>query len=67
MPRAALEFEKLSALPHRANAAGYAGVCWEVAGDTARSDSLFAAAETRMHISHSQLRAWVTRLKATMP
>jgi hypothetical protein len=64
---AALEFEKLSQLPRRGDAAGLAGVCWEVVGDTARADTLLGAAGTRMHLSDPELRDWVARLKATFP
>ncbi len=67
VPRAALEFEKLSLLRHRPDAAIYAGVCWEAAGDKARSDSLLAAGRARMELSAPALQAWVARLRATLP
>ena len=65
--RAAGEFEKVSLLRHRPDAAVYAGVCWKSAGDTIRADSLYAAGETRMHLSHAELLDWEARLRATMP
>jgi hypothetical protein len=65
--RAAVEFEKLSQLPPRADAAGYAAVCWEVAGDTARADSLAAGSGKRMGLSTSQLSAWLAQLRQSFP
>jgi hypothetical protein len=65
--RAALEFEKLSVLPHRPDAAVYAGVCWEVAGDTARADSLIAGARSRMGLSRTELQERVARLRESLP
>jgi hypothetical protein len=65
--RAASEFEKLSLLPHRADAAVYAGVCWQVAGDSARADSLIAGAGLRLGLSRGRLQESVARLRASMP
>ena len=61
--RAAFEFEKLSLLPNRPDAAGYAAACYEVAGDSARARSLAAEAQSRMGLSDAQLRRWIARLK----
>jgi hypothetical protein len=65
--RAAVEFEKLSLLPLRPEAAGYAGVCWEAAGDSSRADSLLAAARARMAAPRAGFERWVTQLRATLP
>jgi hypothetical protein len=65
--RAAVEFEKLSLLTHRADAAVFASVCWSVEGDSARADSLRAAAQQRIKLSSSEMLKWVESLKATMP
>lgn len=65
--RAAFEFEKLSALPHRPDAALYASVCWEFVGDTIRADSLLARARTRMELPQAQLDEWVERLRTSLP
>lgn len=65
--RAAYEFEKVSMLRHRPDAAVYAGVCWESAGDTTRADSLIAAGAARMHLTSAVVRNWAARLRATMP
>lgn len=67
IPRAASEFEKLSVLPHRPDAALYAGVCWEAAGDTARADSLMARGRSRMGLSSAQLQERVARLRHSFP
>lgn len=67
VPRAASEFEKLSVLPHRPDAAVYAGVCWEAAGDTARADSLITRAGSRMGLSHARLWERVGRLRESLP
>jgi hypothetical protein len=64
---AAAEFEKLSQLPRRGDAAGLAGICWEAVGDTARADSLLGEAGKRMHLSDAELGSWVGSLKATFP
>jgi hypothetical protein len=65
--RAAAEFEKLSQLPQRPDAAGYSAVCWEVAGDTTRADSLAAEAARRMNLSIRQLRSWLAELRESLP
>jgi hypothetical protein len=65
--RAAVEFEKLSLLPGRPEAAGYAAVCREAAGDTARADSLIAVAGSRMRLSPPELRRWRSELRASFP
>jgi hypothetical protein len=65
--RAAVEFEKLSVLPHRADAAGYAAVCWEAVGDSARADSLIAVAGSRKGLTHAQLQDWLARLRESFP
>jgi hypothetical protein len=65
--RAAVEFEKLSVLPHRPDAAGYAAVCWEFAGDKGRADSLLARAGPRMGLSPAQLQEWAQGLRASFP
>lgn len=67
VPRAAYEFEKLSVLKHRPDAAGYAGVCWDVIGNTARADSLIEAAGSRMQLSRPQLNQWMRRLRESFP
>ena len=67
VPRAAGEFEKLSTLPHRPDAAGYAAVCWEVAGDSARADSLLLASGARMRLSGARLRSWAEDLRRSFP
>jgi len=65
--RAASEFEKLSLLPGRPEAAGYAAVCREAAGDTVRADSLIAVAGSRMRLSPPELRRWRSELRASFP
>ncbi len=65
--RAALEFEKVSLLPHRADAAGFAGVCWKSVGSQARADSLFATVRVRTGLSRESTAAWVERLEARLP
>ena len=65
--RAAGEFEKLSALPRRADAAAYAGICWEVIGDSARADSLISAAQARLGYSSDRMQEWVAGLRASFP
>jgi hypothetical protein len=65
--RAAVEFEKLSELRSRADAAGFAAVCWEVAGDSARAESLITRAQSRLRLTDDEVRLWVTRLKASFP
>jgi hypothetical protein len=65
--RAAAEFEKLSSLQHRPDAAGYAAVCWEFAGDASRAESLEAAAGSRMKLSKGELESWMARLRASFP
>jgi hypothetical protein len=65
--RAALEFEKLSELPARANAAVFASVCWSAAGDSAHADSLLGAAQVRMKAPRSEINKWARQLWATMP
>jgi hypothetical protein len=67
VPRAAREFEKLSDLPRRGDAAGYAAVCWEAAGDTVRAESLMSAARSRMGFSREQIRAWAEDLRGSFP
>jgi hypothetical protein len=67
VPRAATEFEKLSALPHRPDAAGFAAVCWETAGDSARAESLIVEAGKRMQLPASELREWVKTLRESFP
>jgi hypothetical protein len=67
VPRAAMEFEKLSMLPRRADAAGYAAVCWEAVGDKPRADSLIAGAGARLGLSGAQLHDWLTRLREAFP
>ncbi len=67
VPRAAREFEKLSEMRERPEAAGFAGVCREAAGDTTRADSLYTAAGTRMGLSPERLRLWITRLRRSFP
>lgn len=67
VPRAAREFEKLSMLPRRPDAAGYAAVCWEVAGDTARAESLITEAGSRMRLSRPQRQRWVAGLRESFP
>lgn len=65
--RAALEFEKLSQLPNRPDAAGFAGVCWESVGDSTRADSLYADAGLRMGFSPERLGSWISRLRRSFP
>ena len=65
--RAGTEFAKLSQLPHRADAAVFAGVCLGVVGDSAAADSLIQAAQTRTQVPWAEMQSWVDRLKATMP
>lgn len=65
--RAASEFEKLSLLTERPDAAGFAGVCWEVLGDTLRADSLLSEAKSRMPISFAKFQAWVGSLRVSFP
>ena len=64
---AAAEFEKLSALPRRADAAVFASVCWRAAGDSARADSLSLVARKQIGLSAGELMAWEDRLRQTMP
>jgi hypothetical protein len=66
-PRAAAEFEKLSSLPNRADAAVYAAVCLEVMADSVRADSLLSAAQARLGLSSDRMRQWVERLRTTFP
>ncbi len=67
VPRAAVEFEKLSLLPSRPDAAGYAAVCREFAGDTTRAESLATQAGSRMKLSPAQLRGWMAHLRESFP
>jgi hypothetical protein len=67
VPRAAVEFEKLSLLPRRPDAAGYAAVCWEFARDTSRAESLATAAGSRMKLSHPELQRWMGGLRQSFP
>jgi len=67
VPRAALEFEKISLLRHRPDAAVWAAVCWETLRDSARADSLYRAVRMRTGISDTNLAKQVARLGATSP
>lgn len=67
VPRAAVEFEKLSRLPRRPDAAVFAGVCREVLGDRSRADSLFAEAAERMRVPRQKVIAWAEELRRSMP
>jgi hypothetical protein len=49
--RAAVELAKLSQLRHRPDAAVYAGVCWRLAGDGRKADSLLRSGAARLHVS----------------
>jgi len=65
--RAAVEFEKLSLLRTRPDAAAYAAVCREFVGDTSRAESLTTHAGSRMKISRAQLQAWMAELRESFP
>jgi hypothetical protein len=64
---AAVEFEKLSRIPARADAAGYAAACFQAAGDSLHADSLANEAAERLGISRGDMRARVARLRSSMP
>ncbi len=67
VPRAAAEFEKLSLLPRRPDAAVFAAVCREAMGDSAGARLLLASAQTRMGLSPAKMSLWVDRLRESMP
>lgn len=67
LPRAAAEFEKLSLLPSRPDAAGYAAVCWNAAGEKTRADSLAASAGRRMGLTSAQVGVWLAQLERSLP
>jgi hypothetical protein len=64
---AAREFEKLSTLPHRVEAGGLAAVCWEVAGDSVRADSLLDAAARRLRLTPERRDRWAAGLRVSFP
>jgi hypothetical protein len=66
LARAAAEFEKISALPSRPDAAVYAAACREAAGDAARADSLIAAAASRTGLPIANVRERVARLRRSL-
>jgi len=65
--RAAAEFEKLSLLPRRPDAAAYAAVCREFTGEAPRAESLAAAAGSRMGVSVAELQRMMARLRESFP
>jgi hypothetical protein len=67
MTRAAVEFEKLSLLPRRPDAAGYAAVCREFMGEVPRAESLAKQAGSRMKLSPDQRQRWMVQLRETFP
>jgi hypothetical protein len=67
VPGAALEFEKLSRLPARADAASYAAVCYLVLGDSIRADSLAGASARRLGLSRVEMQERLVALRASMP
>jgi len=67
LQRAEIEFEKLSLLAIRPDAAAYAGVCRETVGDSAGANRLFKNAQDRLGLSSAQMSEWVARLRATFP
>ena len=64
---AADEFEKLSQLPHRLDALACATVCRQILGDSAKAESLVAAAGHRGRMPVPRFRLWVARLTETFP
>jgi hypothetical protein len=67
VPGAAVEFEKLSRLPERADAASYAAVCYLVLGDSIRADSLAGASAIRLGLSRAEMEQRLAALRASMP
>jgi hypothetical protein len=67
VPRAETEFEKLSLLGRRPDAAVYAAVCREVMGDSVGAQLLLTTARTRTGLSPALLAQWADRLRETMP
>jgi hypothetical protein len=67
VPRAEAEFEKLSLLASRPDAAVFAAVCREAMGDSVGARLLLATARNRMHLSTAQMNLWVNRLTETLP
>lgn len=65
--RAALEYEKLAALQWRPDALVFASVCWRVAGDAGRADSLLDLARARLGASRAQIGEFSERLLRTLP
>ena len=65
--RAARLFDSLATLPHRADAAMFAAVCHEVAGDSARAAAGYAVVRQRTGGSRQEFRDWAARLRAAMP
>jgi hypothetical protein len=65
--RAAVEFEKLSELPTRSDAAVFASVCRNIVGDYAQADSLLSAAQRRTNLSRTEIANRVQSLEATIP
>ena len=65
--RAAVEFEKISRLPDRADAAVFAGVCWDANGEARRADSLYAAAAVRLGVSRREILDHAAELTRSIP
>jgi hypothetical protein len=63
LPRASTEFEKVSQLDHRPDAAVFAAVCSRLAGDEPRADSLMRAVRPRMRGTDAEMDELVRRIR----
>jgi hypothetical protein len=64
--RASSEFEKLSQLPHRPDAAVFAAVSSRLAGDTLRADSLLRAVRPRLRGTAAEMNELMARVERRM-
>jgi len=66
-PRAAALFHRLAALRSTPESYMYAGVCWQVLGDSLRAHADFDSAARLTRGTPAEIRGWAERLRATMP
>lgn len=65
--RAAVEFDKVSQLPNRADAGLFAGASYLLAGDSTRAVTIASTAQSRLHLTQDQVRQRIQLLIASVP